>query len=372
MNAPAIDPEQYRERIDALGLTPRVDVLTNLVGSWMSNGKFQRQLDASTAPIAVQALQFVYARVYEESYGNLKAAMGQVLPFDTSPNPAHDTYKYKYLDWAGYADWIGDDGSVMGEGSMKMTEHIGFMAELGHAYSWTVFDLERAALDGQNLSAIPPRIARRVHEMFHNWVWLFGDPDKQIHGLFTHPNIQVVLAPDSAAGTYPDARAKLIEGKSVDEILADIETLVETVPRTTNEELRVRKVFMSERDMAVMKRKRVGAGDGVLTIWQMVQSLYPDVEFDTLPECEESKRVDPRTGTNTSNLTGRCWIAVPDLPADECGFVFPRPFTQRAPQEIDLKIRTITHSKIGGFKCTQPLGVVRMDFLAQTVDIVPT
>ena len=63
-------------------------------------------------------------------------------------------------------------------------------------------------------------------------------------------------------------------------------------------------------------------------------------------------------------LTANGSVAVPDLPADECGFVFPRPFTQRAPQEKDLSIETITLSTIGGFKCVQPMGVVRMDFVA--------
>jgi len=352
-------------KIETGGLVPRKDTLTGLVASWIHDGLSER-MDDSVAPIAVEALRFNYAQIYEETYGQFKAAMGEVLGFDTSPSPGHDTYKYEVMDYAGYADWIGDDGEVMGEGSMQLTSHIGFMHEIGHEFTFTIFDLERAALDGKQLPATRQSIARKTHEHLHNWVWLFGDQDKQIHGLFTHPNIQVVLAPEASTAVQNDQRDRLIVNKTADEILADVALMVDLVPETTNEGLRVRKIFMPREDINVMKHRRASTsgGDGTLTVWQLVQSLYSDIEFDVLPECDSAKRLDPRTGTNTSNLSGRCWIAVPDAPADQCGFVLSRPFTQRPPQADRLKVTTITHSKIGGFKCIVPLGVVRLDFIA--------
>jgi hypothetical protein len=354
---------EARETLDTAGLVPKKDSLERFVAERFAKGQFERA-DDSVAPIMVEKLRYNYARVYEQTYADLKAAMGMVCPFDTSPDPAHDTYKYDVIDYAGYADWIGDDGSVMGESSIEMSSHIGFMHELGNKFSFTVFDLERAAMSGGNLLPTKQNAVRRTHEAKHNWTWLFGDGSKELHGLFTHPNIQVALAPMASTAVHSDNRDRLIENKSADEILADVETIVETVPRTTNEKLRVRKVFMPYADVSVLKRRRDGTGADSVTLWQLVQQMFPDVEFDTLPECDASKRSNPKTGVNDSGVSGRCWIAVPDLPADECGFVFPRPFTQRAPQESDLKISTITHSKIGGFKCVQPLGVIRLDFVA--------
>ncbi len=349
--------------IDTLGLVPRKDTLTGLVSSWYRDGKITR-CDDSVAPIMVEKLRYTYAQVYEIKYRNLKAANGEVLGFDTSPDPADDSYRYEVLDYAGYADWIGDDGTVMGEGSMQLTPHLGFMHEIGHKFSFTVFDLERAAKDGRQLPSVRQRVAKRAHDEKHNWTWLFGDPDKQLHGLFTHPNIQIVQAPVASSAVHSDNRDRLIENKTVDEILADVASMVDLVPETTNEELMVRKIMMPRVDVSVLKHRRVGAGDGTLTIWQLIQSMYPDVEFMVLPECDATKRINPKTGVNDSSVAGRCWIAVPDAPVDECGFVLTRPFTQRAPQEQDLKISTITHSKIGGFKCVVPLGVVRLDFIA--------
>ena len=354
---------EQRETLDSLGLVPRKDALEHFTTDLFERSRFERA-DDSVAPIMVEKLRYNYAQVYEETYGDLKAAMGLVCPFDTSPDPAHDSYKYDVVDYTGYADWIGDDGSVMGESSVQMRSHLGFMHELGNKFSFTVFDLERAAMSGGNLSAVRQRAVRRTHEAKHNWTWLFGDAGKELHGLFTHPNIQVELAPMASTVVHGDNRDRLIENKSADEILADVESIVETVRRVTNERLRVKKVFMPDVDMAILRRRRDGTGADSISLMQLVRQFYPDVEFDTLPECDAAKRVNPKTGINDSGVSGRCWIAVPDLPADECGFVFPRPFTQRSPQEVDLKISTITHSKIGGFKCVQPLGVFRLDFVA--------
>lgn len=359
-----VNPEEYRATIDSLGLIPRKDHVEHFVQELGTKGKFEGRFDDSVAPIMVEALRYNYARVYEEHYPDLKAAMGQVLPIDSSPSPADDSYKYDVIDVTGYVDWIGDDGTIMSEGTTEMRSHIGFMHEMGGKFSFTVFDLERAAASGRQLEPARQRNERRKHEAKHQWVWLFGDPAKQLHGLFTHPNIQVALAPMAATAVHSDNRDRLIENKTADEILADVETLVETAPRTTNEAIRVRKVFMSYADKSVLTRRRDGTGADSITLWALIQQMYPDVEFDTLNECDAAKRLNPKTGTNDSSLSGRCWIAVPDLPVDECGFVMSRPFTQRSPQEQDLKISTITHSKIGGFKCLQPLGVVRMDFVA--------
>lgn len=350
------------DRFDAENLVPRKDHLERVVARCIADGKVK--LDDAVAPIAVEKLRYNYARVYEQTYPDLKAAMGMVLPFDTSPDPAHDSYKYDVIDYAGFADWIGDDGQIMGNSSVQMSSHLGFMDHIGNKFAFTFFDIERAALSGSNISAVKQRAVRESHERKHQWVWLFGDRGRQLHGLFTHPNIQVVLAPLASSAVHNDNRDRLIENKTMDEILADVETIVETVPRTTNEALRVRKVFMSYADVSYLKRKREDTGSNSRTLWSIIQEMYSDVEFDTLNECDASKRLNPKTGVNDSGLSGRCWIAVPDLPADECGFVFPRPFTQRAPQEKDLSIETITLSTIGGFKCVQPMGVVRMDFVA--------
>jgi len=365
MNAPAIDPEQYRATIDSLGLIPRADVLDRFVRKLDADGKYTNiRFDDSVAPIMVEALRYNYSRVYEEQYAELKAAMGMVCPIDSSPSPADDSYKYDVIDVGGYVDWIGDDGTIMSEGFATMRSHLGFMAEAGGKISYTVFDLERAAASGRQLEPMRMRAERRKHEAKHNWVWLFGDPEKQLHGLFTHPNIQVVLAPLASTAVHSDQRDRLIQNKTLDEILADIETIVETPYLTTKGAVRVRKVFMSPADMSTLRRRRDGTGTQSVTFLSIIQAMYPNVEFDELFECDPDNRLNPKTGINDSGLSGQCWIAVPDLPADECGFVMARPFTQRAPQEVDLKITSITHSKIGGFKCLQPLGVVRMDFVA--------
>lgn len=350
--------------LDKLELIPSAAKLDGAVAGWVAEGKIALA-DAETSAIAVEALRHHYAKVFETKHGQYKAANGEVLGFDTTPDPNKDSYTWDTIDSTGYYTWIDDDGSIMGEGSMTMSRDIGFMAEAGGKFAHTVFDLERAAADGVNLPATQQRNAKKNCDAKQNWVCLFGDPGKKIVGVFTHPNIQVVLAPISSDVTHGDNRDRLIENKAVDEILADVETIVDRCRRTTLQNYVTKRVLMPDSDISHMKRRRVGESNGTLTVWQLIASLYPEVSFESLNECEEDNRVNPDPHGAASGLRGKCWLALPDMPADECGFVFPRPFTLRAPQLVDLQITVITHAKFGGFKCTVPVAVTRMDFLAK-------
>ena len=365
------EKEQLSERADALHLVPRVDQLERTIARIVEGGDHLQTLDAETSQIAVEKLRHAYAKVYEVKNGQFKAAMGEVLPFVTDVPASADSYKYKTLEALGYMSWIGEDGSYSGTGSAIMAEHVGFVDKAGGEYTHTIFDLERAVATGLDLPGQDARNLKKRADAKQNWVALFGDPNKKILGLFTHPNIQVAMAPMSSSATHSDSRDRLIENKSVDEILADVETITETGPRSTLFEHRTGKVFMSGHDISVLKRRRVGAESQAMTIWQMIQSVFPEISFERLNECDEVNRVNPETQRNDSGVAGRCWIAVPVAPADECGFVFSRPLTQLAPQQDGFKLRVLAHAKFGGFKCLIPLAVVRMDFVARDNDTVP-
>lgn len=381
MNAPAIDIALYQSKIDAIGMVPRTDTLTGLVHQWVEHGSgwTEARNDDSLAPLMVQAMQFVYSNVYEQKYPQYAAANGEVLKIDTRVPHTATSYKWHTIDFAGYAAWIGDDGTVMPSSSVKATEHVGYIAEAGHKFGWTVRELERAAAANVPLPTYQQNNAKRVHDAKRNWTWLFGAREKNIVGLCNHPNIQVALAPAGSAGTFGDDRDRLLENKTNDEILADVETIVETIPRSTIRQHYVAKVLMPYRDMQTLKRRRLGAGDGTLSLWDYIQSNYgtassthPAVEFGVLNECTPEHRTHPEHGTDTSGIRGRFWIAIPDATLDELAFIMCKPFSQDAPQQVDRKISTITSETFGGCKCQIPLAVMRLDFLAQDNATVPS
>ena len=364
---PTIDAV-FQARLDRLQIVPRLDVLKELVSEWRSPSTGYR-VDEQLAPIWAEKLRHTFTEVLEVEYTDLDAAEGNVLPIDSSVSPESLIWEYYRVDQTGFAAWIDDDGKVMPSGAIKAKRFTGEMHEFGHKYEWTVFDLERAAAVNLPLSSMKAENARRAHAEFVNWVWLFGDSGKNLLGLVTHPNITVSLAPLRSGGSVDADR--LWSLKSNDEILTDLATLIDTVPQQTGRKEHVATVFMSLKDAQILRRRRLGAGDGTLTLWDFVQTLWkgddtgqPKVSFRVLNECDPTYRVQPGVGSDTSGITGRFLLAIPAANKSKLAFIRARPFTQRPPQERDFVLYHTTHEKIGGCKCQVPLAVHRMDFRA--------
>lgn len=368
-------PEQltaaYRDIAEKLHLVPRVDQLEGIV-----KGALMRYTgDDSLAPIMVEKLRFSYTQVFETIYPEYAAANGDVLPIDTRVPPGADEWEYFLIDELGYADWIGDDGTIMPSGSLQAKRFKGRMAEMGHKYDVTILELERAAFAGVQISTLKQNNSRRVHEAKTNWTWLFGDNDKGLQGLVNHPNIQVSIAPEAAAQPFGagDARNRAIQAKTVDEIIADFETLIELIPRSTIRAHFAARVFLPYTDFSHLRRRRLGAGDADMSVWDYIRNNFgtaegetPGVEFRVLNECDADFRQEPVTQADQSGITGKFWLAIPAPNVENLAFIRARPYTQRPPQETDLKLSHITHSKIGGCKVQIPLAVHRLDFLTNS------
>jgi hypothetical protein len=236
---------------------------------------------------------------------------------------------------------------------------------MGHEWDMTIFDLERAAYAGMPLSNMKQNNAKRTHDAKTNYVWLFGESAKNLPGLCNHPNIPVTLAPLNVGAT-----SRLWANKTVDEIAADLALLIDQVPTNTIRAHHVAKVFFPLGLVQELKNRRLGAGDGFASVWDWMRVRYegadatgqPKVEFHVLNECTAANRLDPKTGTDTSGMVGDFLLAIPADDKDSLAFIRARPYTQRPPQELKLKMVHQTHSKIGGVKMQQPLALHRLDF----------
>jgi len=352
--------EQLRRTMDDLQIVPRMDHLTEIcAGALRRLGK-----DEQSAPIWAEKLRYTYTKILEVSFPEYAAANGDVLPIDTSVPAAKETWEYFMIEQMGYADWIDDDGRVAPTGTMKASRHEGKCAEMGHRWDLTVFDVERAADAGVPLPKLKQSNAKRTHDAKTNWTWLFGDGGKNLPGLITHPNITVTKAPLNAGST-----SRLWANKSVDEIAGDIALLVNTIADSTLEKYHAARVFMPPSLFRLLRDTRLGAGDGFASVLDWMRKRYEGdetgqgkVEFRMLNECDGARRLNPVTGTDDSGLSGDFLLALPPENTEELAFIRTRAFTQRPPQEIDLVLHHLTHSKIGGCKMQQPLSVHRMDF----------
>lgn len=364
----ALTDEEIRSITDSLGSVlpwPRLDSLIAMAKNAARYGRCDWQL----APIWAEKLRHTYAQVQELDYPELAAAMGNVLPIDTSPSPASIEWEYFQIEYAGYADFIDEEGDVAPTGSLKARRFTGKMHEIGDKYVVNMFDLERAAaVKGPpkiSIVAEYQRGSKENHERTTNWVWLFGNKERELLGFLTHPNITVSVAPLNAGSS-----SRLWANKSNDEIVSDIIALIDTIPTVTKRKRHAAKVWMAEGMFRELRNRRLATTDGSLTsLLDYVRNLYSGddsgqgkVEFKILNECSPDYRVHFKSGTDESGLSGECMIAVADLSKDDACFIKARPYTTLPPQEQEFKVSTLTHSKIGGCKLREPLAVHRMDF----------
>lgn len=356
---------QLRETMDALQIIPRMDALE----AECEIAAKRYGADASVAPIWAEKLRHTYAKLLETKYPEYKAANGDVLPVETI-DPAALNWEYYLIDQQGYADWIDDDGQIAPSGAITAKRFTGETFEMGHKWTLTVFDLERAAKAKIGTSSFPlanlkTKAAKKYHDAKTNWVWLFGDAEKGLPGLCNHPNITVTTAPPKALGGL----RVWDENATNDEVAADVSTLIDRIAQDTLEQYHGAKVLMPPAYWRFLRNRRLGAGDGFASLLQLLQDRYKGdesgqgkVTFGTMLECAAVSRVNPKTGVDDSGITGDFMICLPPDNADELSFIRARPYTQRPPETRDLVMHHTTHSKIGGCKCQIPAAVHRLNF----------
>jgi hypothetical protein len=349
--------DSQRARVRDYRLFPRKDVIDAFFEDGARLGRFDWEL----APILAEKLRHLYPQLVETKYPQYKAAMGQVFPIDSSPGPAAETWRQYQIDFHGKCQWIDDDMDFSPSNAVSVRQSDGRFANFGQQYDITLFDMERAAAGNVPLASLKGKMAKRAHEAWKNWMWLFGDADHELSGLCNHPNIIHHLAAfDSTTGNT----SRLWANKSDDDIYADVKELIDSIPQTTLEAYECAKVFMPPDLMRLLTGRFVAAtATGTVTLWDRIKASFPSVTFDTLNECQANRRLNPDTGTDTSGISGDFLLALPADSVDEIGgFMSARPFSQLAPQQVSAKIRTITHEKIGGVRLQQPKAIALMRF----------
>ena len=378
----ATEVNSYMDRADELRLWPRVDSLT----MFLEDAARSRGLDWQLAPIWARHLVHTFPKVFQHRYPELDFANGEVLPIDTSIDPADRTWEYFEVDFGGCADFIDDDGhSMPSVPPMRAGRHEGKLREIGIRYTLNMFDEERWSkassrgnLPAINMIASKLAEAKKAHDKLTDWLWAFGDGTKGFAGLCNHPNIQVLVAPLNTGAT-----SRSYENKSADENFADAKALIDFVSESTLEQYHAAKVLVPYAYMRKLKSQFLaGTDSGLVTVWDRIVSYFSHEEtgagkvtIKPIYYASAARRKDPRTlkvdpslgplaaGSDTSGMAGDFMLALPPENKDELCFMRARPFSQRPPRELDdFNTSHATHSKIGGTKVQAPLSVVRLDF----------
>jgi hypothetical protein len=304
--------------------------------------------DAQTLVATARQLEFVMSQAYEEPMPELKLAEGQVIDFDTSvPEGARSFVWYAYSGSA-----IAQFTAAWAEGSAPLAQVqgaavTGQIKGMENGYAYTMDDLRSAAFAGVQLDPSLSKYARRGHAERLNKTALWGREDLALPGLVTHPNITIFDAPLNGASS-----SRYWVNKSVDEILRDNRVLAQTANQVSYRTRKTSNIWIPQEEYDLISTLRLGAGDGGMTVLDFLRKVHPGITWDVLDELAAS--------LSDGNLATDSALALVRN-RDLLNLVVPMAFRQHPPQQVNLTIKVMCESKIGGVVMKEPPTVVRMD-----------
>ena len=303
--------------------------------------------DAQTLPFFQRQVEQIMERTYERQFPELMGANGDVLPISSDIDPGADTYTWYMYEPTGLAKFIAAYGDqTLPEVSIKGAEQTNKVRDAGSQYHWTTKDIRRAAFAGLNLETRLVDAARRSHDQLLHTTMLWGRMDLGLNGFINHPNTTKSVAADNGSGsTY-------WVDKTVEQIVADVAVVIDGTVELTNGVEKPNKCLIALKEYNLIKRRRMGAGDGNLTILQHLEAIWQDVTFAPM--------IDLQAANSLGNLTSSSLIAFNTDP-EKADYVLPMGFTQLAPQADGLRIKVPCESVHGGCRIPVPLSIARLD-----------
>lgn len=304
--------------------------------------------DAQTMVAFARQLEHVIAETYEEPFPELQMASGDLIDLDTSIPEGAETfvyYVYSGLSMARFSSAY--SGGTAPTTTVQGARVTGNVESMENAYEYTFRDLRAAAFAGVPLESMLAKYAKRGHEELLQGTGLWGREDLGLPGFITHPNITITRAPADGTGS-----SRAWADKTVDLILRDHRTLIDTPGQLSYGMRETTHVRYAREEWRLLNTLRMGAGDGTLTVMGFLRATYPGVDFGMLLELAASQ--------SDGNLTTNAAIAY-SRNREHLRLVQPMAFKQYPPERRDLKIRVMCESSTGGVIMKEPLAVHRMD-----------
>ncbi|MCA9680726.1 MAG: DUF2184 domain-containing protein [Myxococcales bacterium] len=351
--------------IDEVAAQLRTDAQFEIFTSLLSQGDrlaTELRQDADALLFATRELEYVMGEVYKEEYADLMMANGGILPLDTEVPEGAEYWTYYLQSSAGVAVYAADysDGTmptVSLQGAKVQRE----VQDINIGYSYTTKQMRNAQFAGRRLDPDLADAARRAHEEKHHSAGMWGRPDLGIDGWLTHPNITLQVAAPVGLGNSTDFRTK-----DADQIIADFASLYDTVEDLTHGKRKPTRICMSRRVRSLLRRRRLGAGDGYSSLLSFLMDSYSaekndgvGVEFMVINELDYRKAAlwsaPDQPNVSVTAETGDWLVAYIHNQPRLLSLVMVMMFRQQPVQVVDLTFKVPTESSIGGVKMKEPL-----------------
>lgn len=303
------------------------------------------RIDSDLLPVFARELEYVFSTIVEKPYPELRAAMGQLFPINTSiPEGAQSWIQY-FSGTVGVAKFVAGQATDRPLATLEGVRILRGLNSCALDYAYSYDELQAASMmPGLRLDPMLAEAARRGHMQLLNDTMLWGAPNLNMVGIANHPNITQILAADNGSGSTFWAN------KTPAQIIADVNNVINGQRARTLGVYPVNRFLLPQLEYMRIATTKLGVGDGNLTILQFLQAAHPGVSFEELIELasENSK----------GNLTDAAALAYHDrVVSGECATIF----RQFGVQQINLQFRVPCHSRIGGVKLDAPVAVTRLN-----------
>ncbi len=184
------------------------------------------QYDGDTLNSLRREFNQIEREAYDLPRENLDAIMS--APIKGGINKGAQTYTVRTITKLGMAKVIAADAKDLPPVSLAMKKDTVEIHNVGASYKFTQEELNSAAFAGIPLEALDARAARQTIDEKVDEIIYVGEKDWGLQGLLTNPNVTRSVAADNAAGS-----SKKWKDKTLDEITADIQTMVDAVFNAT-------------------------------------------------------------------------------------------------------------------------------------------
>ena len=295
-------------------------------------------LDASETVFFARQLESVKSRTYDIKFAPFKAL--DLFPVSTDAGPGAEAITYRQFEETGIARVISSYADDLPRADVRGKEFISRVKSLGVSYGYSHQEIRAAMHANKPLQTMQASASRRANDQAVNKLAWFGDEEYNLQGLLNNPNIPSASVENDGTGN-----STLWVDKTPDQILRDLNQFTNAIIDLTKGVETPNTVLLPiEQYTLISSTPRSSTSD--TTILDYFLRNNPFIDFvDWVPELKEA-------GPNDSDI-----FVVYDRNPDKVEIQVPMPFTQYAPQELNLEFIINCESRFGGMLTYYPLSL---------------
>jgi hypothetical protein len=299
-----------------------------------------QRLDRGESVMFARDLEYIKTRTYDAKLKELKATT--IIPVSTEAGPAATEIVFHRYTGVGFAKIIFDYAKDFPRVDVYGEEDSSKIKSIGVSYGYSIQEIRSSQKAGKNLDQRRATTARRAHEEKINSLALKSAPELGTRGLLDYPGITEATIPANGS------QGKKWAGKTVDQILADINLLTDAVMLPTFGREVPDTLLLPLQLYNLLANTRLG--DNETTLLQYILKNNPHLtKIDWLLELAGAGE-----GGNDRMLVGK-------YDEEHITLEIPQPFEQFDAQQDGMEYVIPCHSRCGGVVIYYPMAFAYAD-----------